>query len=273
MDYLGEAGIASVDYFKADNKMPFPMAGWPWVVSWCGDIDLIGDQKAPSRYRDVVWGLSKLEMAVQRPVPEGRREVFSNWGWSDELVSWSWPGSEGKPMAVRLYTPGDRVEVLLNGAKAGEVSLTVKNKLRAEIRVPYAPGTIEAVAYQGSAQIARRRIETVGPATQLRLRPETPSIGRGRQGLAYVNIDVLDGRGRLLPDDRRTISLVIDGPAELAGFGSASPLAVGSYQANHAQTFHGRALAILRGVERAGTVRVTASAEGLPAASTTIRLA
>ena len=43
---------------------------YPWFNSYCGDIDLIGNKKPQSYFRDVVWRRSKVEMAVQRPLPE-----------------------------------------------------------------------------------------------------------------------------------------------------------------------------------------------------------
>ncbi len=131
------------------------------------------NQKAPSSYRDVVWGISALEIAVQRPhAPRAMSNLFRQWGWSDELPSWSWPGSEGKPLAVRIYTSGDRVEIRLNGVKVGEKKLAPGDKMRAEIKVPFQPGVLEAVAFAGGREIARKKLETVGPAAKLRIRPE-----------------------------------------------------------------------------------------------------
>jgi len=36
---------------------------FPWFNSYCGDIDLIGNKKPQSYYRDLVWDRSKIEMA------------------------------------------------------------------------------------------------------------------------------------------------------------------------------------------------------------------
>jgi len=272
MDYLGEAGIAAAEVVSQNNMMPFPFSGWPWVVSWCGDIDLIGDQKAPSRYRDVVWGLSKLEMAVQRPIPAGKKESYSNWGWHDELQSWSWSGHEGQPLTVRLYTPGDRVELRLNGAKVGEKALVHADKMRAELALPYAPGKLEALAFSKGKLIARCMLSTTGAPARLRILAEAAKAGSSRQSLSYVRIEVLDALGRVLPEEARAISLTVDGPADLVGFGSANPLAVGSFQSPQAQSFRGRALAILRSRGVSGTVRIKASADGLQGASTVVHL-
>lgn len=270
MDYLGEAGISAVENVSENNKMPFPFVGWPWVVSWCGDLDLIGDQKAPSLYRDAVWGKSKLEMAVQRPIPAGKRESYSNWGWHDELPSWTWPGNEGKDMTLRLYTPGDRVELHRNGVKMASKRLTTGDKMRAELVVPYQPGVLEAVAYSGPKEIGRRKLETAGAPASLRLRAESKRLKSGRQALGYVSVDVLDASGRVVPEADVKLTLALSGAAELAAFGNANPHAVGSFQASTARSFRGRALAILRGTGRAGLVTLTVSSEGLAPASLTL---
>ncbi len=271
MDYLGEAGVGASTNISVGG-VAYNLPTWPWVGAWCGDVDLIGNQKAPSRYRDVVWGLSPFEMAVQRPIPEGKAESIAKWGWSDELQSWSWSGHEGEPLAVRFYTPGDRVELRLNGTKVGEVALAPADKMRAEIKTAYAPGVIEAIAYKGGRVIGRKRFETVGAPAQLRLKPESMTGASDRQGLSFIQVEVLDAQGRLIPDEQRKITLAIDGPADLAGFGSANPLAVGSFQRPQAESFHGQALAILRAKGAKGTVRISAQAEGLRGASTHIKL-
>jgi beta-galactosidase len=270
MDYVGEAGLGGSVPLKAG--VPFYLASYPWVNAWCGDIDLIGHQKGASRARDVAWGLSPLEMSVQRPVAEGKVEFIAPWGWSDELQNWSWTGSEGKPLAVRLYSSGDRVDLLLNGKQVGTKTLAASDKKRAEFQIPYAPGKLEAVAYRSGKIIGRKTLETVAAPAKLRVTPERTKASRDRQALHYVAIDILDAQGRIVPDEKRTLSLTIDGPADLIGFGSANPLAVGSFQSREAESFHGRAMAILRSQGKAGSMRIEVRAEGLQGAATIVRL-
>jgi len=271
LDYLGEAGIGASSNVSGMG-LALSMPGWPWINAWCGDLDLIGNPKAPSRWRDVVWGVSKLEMAVHRPIPTGKHESVSAWGWPDVVESWNWAGQEGKPMAVHLYTPGDRVELLLNGTKVGEAKLKPSDKMMAELPVPYAPGTLEAVAYAGARVIGRKRLETVGAPAKLRLRPESIAPGASRQSLGYVSVEVLDAQGRVVPESEVAIALDLSGPATLAGFGSGNPLAVGSFQAPAAHSYRGRALAILRGTGKRGAVRVVARSNGLESAAISLRL-
>jgi beta-galactosidase len=197
MDYLGEAGIGGVLYGAAGG-MASPGA-WPRILSDCGDIDLIGNQKAASLARDVVWGLSPLEIAVQKPPPDGEVEILRPWGWSDERQSWTWPGAEGKALAARVYTIGDRVELWLNGRMLGSKPVTAADLRHTEFKPIYVPGVLEAVAFRGAVEIARRRLTTVGSPHGVRLTPERPVGGAGRGDASYVAIEVVDAEGRRTP--------------------------------------------------------------------------
>ena len=270
MDYLGEAGLGATAPLKKGG-FPYYMVGFPWVNAWCGDIDLIGQQKASSLARDVAWGLSPLEVTVQRPLPADSTEYVANWGWPDELASWTWNEPAGRPLSVRLYTIGDRVELRLNGAKVGEKSLKAGER-KAELAVPYAAGVLEVLAFRGAREIARRKLETVGAAASLRAVAERSTGRSDRKGLHYVLIETVDAAGRVLPDDKRKLSVKIEGLAELVAFGSANPLAVGSLKALAAETYRGRALVILRSTGGSGAARIEASSVGLRGASTTIKL-
>ena len=37
---------------------------WPYHISFCGDLDIVGGQKPQAFLRRVLWNNSKLEMAV-----------------------------------------------------------------------------------------------------------------------------------------------------------------------------------------------------------------
>jgi beta-galactosidase len=124
MDYMGESAVGNTQLNRPGVSTMYTPLGFPWFNGNCGDIDLIGQPKAAWYPRRVFWGLSKLEMAVQRPVPEGRTEVVGRWGWSEELRSWSWPGAEGKNVKVRVYSSGDEVRLLVKGKEAGRKAVS-----------------------------------------------------------------------------------------------------------------------------------------------------
>lgn len=270
IDYLGEAGIGgSVIVSKQVANSPAPPAGWPWVNADCGDIDLIGQQKPPSFARDVVWGVSPLEMAVLGPLPEDKVEVIKSWGWSAEAQSWSWPGADGKVLPVRVYTAGDRVELFLNGKSVGSKPVMAK---RAEFSVGYAPGKLEAVAYRGDKEVARRSLVTVGAPAAVRLTAENRKGGYGHGDVSFILAEIVDAKGQRVPGANVKLAAELTGPARLAAFGSADPKANPGYLSSTCTTWDGRALIVLRGTGKRGAAGVSVSAQGLQPGRATLSL-
>jgi beta-galactosidase len=86
MDYIGESAIGGNGFNTPDLRAcsGYCPQGWSWHISFCGDIDIVGLQKPQSLYRQVLWNVSDLEVAVHAPVPAGQHEVVAQWGWPDE---------------------------------------------------------------------------------------------------------------------------------------------------------------------------------------------
>jgi beta-galactosidase len=286
MDYLGESSIGNAQLnapprrsWSVDPALPSNTPAvseinlpFPWFNAFCGDIDLIGQSKPQWYHRRVFWGLSKLEMAVRRPVPQGRTELISRWGWSDELQSWTWPGSEGKTLKVRVYSTGDQVRLLLNGKEIGVKPVSDETEWKAEFDVTYAPGELKAVALSNGAQIAEIAFKTAGKPAKLRLKADRASIRRSRNDLSYVTLEVVDKDGELVPDAALPVSFSVSGSAELAAAGSANPKDVWSFRQLRPKSFHGRCLAIVRPTGAAGSATVRAQTEGLASASIVIQM-
>ena len=51
-------------------------------TAYCGDLDICGFQKPQSQFRNVLWGLSDLELVTHDPVPEGATERVERGPWS-----------------------------------------------------------------------------------------------------------------------------------------------------------------------------------------------
>ena len=280
MDYLGESSLGNAQLGAAPRGggpgapgAPAAPGGgfgygniylsFPWFNSYCGDIDLIGETKPQGFYRRVVWGTSKLEMVVQRPLPVGRTEVISGWGWSDELRSWTWPGYEGRTVAVRVASTGDQVRLLLNGKEVGTKPVSRATEYKAEFQIPYAAGELKAIALQGGQPIAEQSLTTVGKPTKIRLVADRSSVRRDRNDLSYVKAEIVDDKGNLVPDAVAPVSFMVSGVGDLAAAGSANPKDVASFRSKSPNTYHGRCLAIVQPRGKAGKVTVRAQAPGL----------
>lgn len=296
MDYMGESGLGAArlaappSLFRGtapaapamqmpaafQNHWPpntvFDRPDFPYYVSGCGDIDLIGNKKPQSYFRDVVWDRSKLEMEVVRPIPVGRKEQTTAWGWLDELRSWTWPGYDGMPLTVRVFTKGDKVKLLLNGKEAGSADVSPKTGLIAELQVPYAPGELKAIAFKDGNPIGEMSFKTVGIPWRVTLHPDRSTLKRSRNDLSYVMVHVKDKDGNLIPDAVAEVNFKLSGVGELAAVGSANPRETASFRLPQRRTFQGRCLAVVRPTGTAGPIILQASSEGLEPASTTIHV-
>jgi beta-galactosidase len=262
MDYLGETGIGHTQYFTAKDTDKFAMT-WPWFNSWCGDIDITGNKKPQMYYKDVIWGNSKLEMNVHAPVPEGKTEKISYWGWYDEYPTWNWMGNEDKTLQVSVYSTGTSVRLVLNGRVIGEKELTKADKMKATFAVPYEPGELKAVASENGKVIAEKILKTTGQAAEIRLTADRNPIHADRNDLSYITIEVVDEFGQVVSDATTSVKLEVSGNGELAGSGNACPYDMESIGNTTVRIYRGKALAIVRPFSKAGTFSVKASSGSL----------
>jgi beta-galactosidase len=238
-------------------------SSWPYFISGCGDIDITGEKKPQMLYRDVLWDNSKLEINVHAPIPEGYAENLSGWGWPDESPSWSWKGSEGKVLQVRVFTKASHVKIVLNGETAGEKDMNHDDKYIAVFEVPYQPGELKAIALESGKEVASKVLKTTGEPVAIRLIPDRIKIKADRNDLSFVKIEVVDANGQLVSQDSHTVNLTISGDGELIASGNGSPNDMSSVNKNVIKSFNGRSQAIIRPFATAGTITVKAESQGL----------
>ncbi|MFC5411811.1 glycoside hydrolase family 2 TIM barrel-domain containing protein [Larkinella bovis] len=270
MDYMGETAIGhSLLQPKADRDSTSAVLPWPWFNAYCGDLDLIGFKKPQSYYRDVVWRNRPIEMAVHSPMPDGMKETVTNWGWPDEQPSWTWPGAEGKPLQVRVFSRSRTVRLELNGNLIGEQTIP-DSSITAIFTVPYQTGLLKATALEGGKPVGVVELRTVGKPHHLQLTADRLAIRADRNDLSYVAVEVVDENGKIIPQAAVPVSFQISGIGTLAGVGNANPTDLSSFQKPQKNTFRGRCLAILRPTPQTGTITLKATAPGLEAGEITI---
>jgi beta-galactosidase len=275
MDYLGEAGTGVprlVDDLPADPSNPFAAImqffnsdSWPMVVNFQGDLDLTGNPKAPYYYQHVVWRELPLSMLVHVPIPEGKKEIQSPWGFPDELKSWNWEGHEGETLQVHVYTRCEKVRLELNGKVIGEQAVNESQSITATFEVPYEPGTLTARCYEDGNETASETIKTTGRPSAIRLIADRSAIHADRNDLSYVTVEIVDAGGNLVPDaDGIEVHFEISGNAGIAGVGNGYHSDVSSFQQPVKKSWRGRCLAIVRPLgNEPGRATLAASAEGV----------
>jgi beta-galactosidase len=268
MDYLGEAAIG---HTKLDSKKQFRMyLGWPWFNAYCGDIDLVGNKKPQSYFRDVLWRNKPIAMAVHAPIPDGMVENVSYWGWLEEQQSWTWPGAEGKLLQVRVFSRAPMVRLYLNGKVIGEQTIA-DSVITAVFQVPYQPGTLKAVNVEAGKETDVVTFMTAGTAKHLRLKADKSTIQNNRNDLSYVMVEVVDDKGQVVPNAEVPIQFAVSGGGEIAGVGSGNPTDVASFQRPERKTWRGKCLVIVRPNGKRGMITLKATADSLTPAQVNIK--
>jgi len=282
MDYMGESGFGYPRLIPANSTikegmsmeaiMPFMNPdSWPLFNAYLGDIDLIGNPKPAYYYQHVVWRDSKVEMFVHQPIPPGKKELTSMWGFPDELKSWSWTGHEGEMMKVNIYTRSKLVKLELNGKIVGEQAVDDNKSIIATFEVPYEAGTLTAKCFDNDIETASQTLKTVGKPVSVKLTADRQTIRASRNDLSYVMVDITDAEGNVIPyADDIVVKFEISGNGEIAGVGNGNPSDMSSFKQSLKKTFQGKCLAIVRPVGLPGKIILKATADGLSEASVEI---
>lgn len=268
VDYLGEAGLAHTLELAPGERSPQFM-GWPWYNAWCGDIDLCGDKKPQSYYRDILWCRRDISMAVQPPVASGKKEDVNYWGWKNELLSWNWKGFEGQTMTVNVYSRASKVRLYLNDKLIGEKE-TPPDTYTASFEVAYEPGRLKAVNVVKKKETSSVELNTVGVPAEIRLTADRSSIKADRNDLTYVKIEILDKEGCVIPDSTLPLEIKCTGKGSVIASGNGSADDMESFRSLKPKAFRGRAIAIVQPAREKGTIHLVVSAEGIPEATVDI---
>ena len=272
MDYIGEAGIGHSTYKEpGDSSDSFHMP-WPWYISWCGEIDILGNKKAPAYYRDILWKESDLEMLVHEPIPEGKYELVHFWGWPKEYKSWNWQGYEKKELKVSVYSNYPKVKLELNGELIGAKAVPQDSKPKVTFRVPYQKGELKVSGIKAGQVQEIQSLETTGQVEKLILQAERKQIPADRQEICYINVMAVDEDGALVPDAKTPVNFNIAGAGELLSAGSANPKVNGSFKDEKFELFRGKGMIIVRSTGEPGACSIKVESDNIESAKVNLKM-
>ena len=210
---------------------------------------------------------------------EPRTYIIGHWNLSSSLQE------RGAGSDVYVVSTADAVELFLNGRSLGKGKQQYRYLFTFE-NVPSEPGTLEAVGSDGS----RYKLESTGEPYQLKLTAIKNPEGTKADGADMVlfQVEVVDAKGRRCPLDDRMVHFGLEGEATWIGGiatrnnqslqrpddnrpeGLLDAAATKNISDNYVGATSlpvecGVNRVLVRTTTKAGTIRLTAHAEGLPA--------
>ena len=213
--------------------------------------------------------------------------------WTDKPMvhivgHWTWPGETGHKRRVRVYSNCDAVELFLNGRSLGVRQPATPERVwkdfhdaiavykvsdqfnqqplpGASLRhapfiwdaVSYENGTLTAIGHKGSATV-RDELRTAGPAVRIKLQAEKERLVADDEDVSFIEADVVDAQGVVVPEARPWIHFAVEGPGRLLG------------GTTHVDAISGMAAMNVQTTGQAGEIVVTATSPGLEPGSARI---
>ncbi len=199
------------------ETIPYP---WPARSSSFGVIDLAGFPKDGYYYYESQW--------TKKPV----LHIFPHWNWK---------GNEGKPIKVYGFSNLDKVELIINGQSLGKKSVDMMAGHPLEWQAIYQSGQLKAIGYKNGQVVLEKIIETTGVATK----SKSKVTDQGNDGIAYVEIELLDEKSRYVPTANNLLKFEAKN-AEIIGVANGNNRSIEPFVANYRKAFNGKALVVLK---------------------------
>ncbi len=253
----------------------------PWMLGqfvWTG-FDYLGE---PSPYDTDAWPSHSSVFGIYDLawLPKDRVYLYRS-KWNDKeatlhiMPHWNWPGHEGQPVPVQVYTSYPEAELFVNGVSQGRKAKDASNVYtRYRLLWPdaiYQPGEIRVVAYDENGRPAMEKtVRTAGKAKALRLTANRSEAAATGDELIYFTVSAVDADGNFVPVDERMVEFEVSGAGTFEATANGDPTCLLPFQEPRMKLFSGAATAIVRAGTEPGTLRLRAKARGLRPATAEI---
>ena len=176
---------------------------------------------------------------------------------------WNWPGREGKPVNVVVFSNAAMVELTLSGVSLGRKPCSRDG--HCEWTVNYAPGMLVANGSDARGHvIATETVSTASKPYRVKLKTKKPKKTTNGQDATVVEAAIVDDKGRFVPVASNEVTFTVSGSAGvIAGTGNGDPNDHTPDASPVRNAFNGHAAAVVRSTGKRGLVKVTAKARGL----------
>jgi beta-galactosidase len=227
---------------------------WPSKSSYFGMIDTATFPKDIYYFYQSKWNASGPTMVHIVPM---------NW------TNWT----SGQAVKVLVYTNAESVELFLNDKSQGSKTMDIANTGKLQWSVSFATGTLEARASKGGTVVAKDTLKTAGAAAALALKADRASIAADGRDLSFVEVDIVDAQGVIVPQANNKIDFTISGPGALVGLDGGDSTNHDSYKGTSHAAFSGKLMAIVQSTTTAGKITLKATSGSLTAGSIDITTA
>jgi len=256
-DYLGEAHV------------------WPYIANSSGLIDRTDSPHSDGLEQQSWWSEKPMVRIVRRVAPTAtgptdpgeatdarrpRQVLFADWTPRD-----LGPHTEN----VEVYSNAEQVELTLNGKSLGAQAIHPDASARTW-QVPFAPGTLRAIASNAGRVVASDELRTAGAPAKIVVVANHKEIAPWWDDVDYLEAKVVDAHGVIVPDAASRVTFTVDGPGRVVAVDNGDNTSHEPFKTNERSAYQGRCVAFIRADASHGRIVVTASSPGLASGSVSL---
>ncbi len=250
-----EGALFQEGYLMQWNAMPW-LGTLKWCMFDCGEVNGSATRTL-WEFRDgkvtLRWPFNDyLGVSDMWRLPKNAY-FFLQSQWTEQPMvrivgHWTWPELADQQRSVRVYSNCDTVELLLNGRSLGVCQPVSQERVWEDFRrmvdkyksladevnqkrlpgshllhppfvwdqVSYQPGTLAAVGQRGHTTV-RHELRTAGTPQRILLKAENRTLKADGRDVSFIEAEIVDDSGTIVPAARPWISFAVKGPARLLG--------------------------------------------------------
>jgi len=257
--YAGQFLWTGIDYLGETTR-------WPEIGHGSGLLDRTGLVR-PLAYERQSWWSDRPMVALGRRLgPNDAMPTDPGYGGAERhtqvvFADWSPSAPGANPQTVEAYSNCQEVELFLNGQSLGNQPLPADASPRVW-HVPFAPGTLLAVAKNDGVVVATNELRTAGAPARILLTSDRPSLSPAADDVVAVRATVVDDQGVRIPNAADDISFSVAGPGVVAATDNGDNRAHDPFSTPHRPAYGGQCVAFVKAIGT-GKFVVAASAPGL----------
>jgi beta-galactosidase len=258
--FAGQFLWTGIDYLGESRK-------WPKVAAASGLLDKTGAIKPIGWERASWWVTTKPILKIARRTGESKA-VSGDPGFTPldrpQVIFDDWTPRNQQPHEenVEVYSNCTSVELFLNDKSLGSKELPTDASPRIW-KVPYAPGTLTAIARQKDKVVATDELRTAGPATAITLTTHRAQLAPSFDDVSIITATIVDAAGIRVPDAAPLVHFATTGPGKIAAVDNSDISNHEPFQATQHLAYQGTCVAYVRATESQGTITLKATADGL----------
>ncbi len=272
------------DNFIMHDDLPYCIGEFVWT-----GFDYLGEPTP--YYTDWPSHSSLFGIVDLAGLPKDRFYLYrSHWNKKQEtlhiLPHWTWKGREGETTPVFVYTNYPSAELFINGKSQGiqkkDMSVKIEGTYTPEaqksferqkryrlmwMNTKYEPGEVKVVAYDDSGKaVAEEAIRTSGKPYKLVLEADRQTIKADGEDLSFITVKAVDKDGNLCPLAKDLVTFKTTGNGFYRAGANGDATSLDLFHLPKMPLFSGMLTAIVQSTEKAGTIKLEATAKGLKSA-------